>query len=203
MYISEVKKVVKKVLDNASIVFIDDMLEKTEIGWNYVYYFYELTYDNNFIAYSKFCFPLEKDKKMLRDKQIIFLYSLNCDYYAIDFEDENELEQYLINFLEKGYDKGDIREFSDFIVNGTEGFNEYFRNKNINNFIYSMELKVNKKNTICQDLKFELVLTDTEEDHTLFLNKVNNDWIVEIKDKTEKIKSLNDFYKITIDNIYK
>lgn len=204
MILSEIKDTVKKVLSKSKLLYVNDILEKTKDGWNLTYYVYGVTTDSNFILYTKFSFMLTEDKKDIRDKKLIILYDLMCNYYVTDFDDEADLTIYLSNLFEKGYDKGDIRDISNFTVEGTDKFNEELKKENKNIFISNMDFKYDEKVFNCNNLAFSFVLTTDIDgkENNIYLRKHNKNWKVSNDSFEKECTDINDVYSIVVNNLY-
>lgn len=203
MKIGEVKELVKDVLKTSKMLYINDMLEKTKEGWNLTYYVYGITYEANFILYTKFSFLLDKNKEDLKENKIVILYDLNCNYYVSDFNSKEELNKYLINLFKSGYDKGDIRDISNFLIDGTDEFNKELKRNKKNSFISNLEFKYDEKIYVCNNKIFEFILTDnTNKENKIYIQKHNKNWIVSDKSFKSEMTQLKDIYSVIIEKLY-
>ncbi len=203
MSITEIKDVVKKVLEKSKFLYLNDVLEKTKEGWNLTYYIYGITTDSNFILFTKFSFLLSSDKTEIRDKKLIILYDLSCNYYVTDFDDDADLTIYLSNLFEKGYDKGDIRDISNFCVEGTDKFNEKLKNENKNTFISNMDFVFEEKVFSCANLIFTFNLaSDSNKENKIYIKKDNKNWKVSNHSFDKEVTDINDVYSVVVENLY-
>ncbi len=191
MGIDEVRDVIKKSLKGVKSQYANEYLEKTLDGWNLTFVFYSSTLANNYVAFTKFSFLLDKTKKELRDNKVLILMDLLCNYAVGDFENPDKLGEILKSLFEKGYDKGDIKELGDFIVNGPEPFNKILNKERISNYIYSLELIPDTKLTTCQETKFNFNVKDNNNEHAFSISKPEAvKWEIEIEGSKSDLSDL-------------
>lgn len=196
MTIQQVKDSVKTGLSisGLKIQLLEDKLEKTEVGWTLTYHLFGVTFQSNFIVYTKFSFLLNKDKTELAENKMLLLKDYTCNYTGIDFN-EKTLANIIIKIVKTGYDKGDIRDFSDFIINGVDGFNNELKVLKEENFFYSLDFIPKLENT-CPNLQFKVKLTDNNKEIILLINKDDTKWNCFIDNKKEIVNNLTELYKI-------
>lgn len=203
MDINTIKKCINNALKDTKSLYINDIIEKTKVGYNLTYYMYGSTTDSNFILFTKITFLLDNSKKELKENKIIILYDLNCNYYVTEFKDEVELTKYIYNLFKEGYDKGDIRDISNFLVEGSDNFNKELKKLNKSSIITNIEYVYDKKLTNCNTMSYDFILTDnTEKENKIYLKKHNKNWILNYSEFKNEITQLNDVYKLVAEKLY-
>lgn len=195
MTVQQVKDSVKEALSEGKFLSVDDRYERTAAGYLLTYSIFYMTYETSFTAYTKFSFMVNKEKTETLEDKLVVLRDLNCNYKVVDYKDAAALVNVIKYLMKNGYDKGDIRELSDMLVDGNDGFNQAIKNAGVDNFVYSVEMAPELAEK-CPNIKLRLNITDNDGDNQVILGKRQDKWSVTIGDEQHELNELGEIYAL-------
>lgn len=184
------------------VLFFDKVYEKTRGGsWKLIYNIQGLSTEDTSMFYPnlKFIFWLNDTKTELTEDVISYLYSQSCDYKSISLDNDIEdVFETILKFIKN--EKTNV-ELSEFILNGSDGFNKELKKKNINDFVSSLTY-IPHGNKSCIETLFGFKIEMNTETYYFNLRCLQKVWEVRMGDDITIQTTLKEVYEKIIDIIY-
>lgn len=179
------------------VIKFDKIWEKVDSNYKLIYNIEGLAINTKFYANVKLIFWLDETKKNLSEDLITYLYTLYCDYKSIKITTVDETFSNILMLLDK--EKTNM-EMSDFILSGTDSFNEELKKNDINNFIQNVKF-IAQGNMPCIDMNFKFEMKSNDKDYTFYLKAYKDEWKLAYESNEESVQMI-DVPKKLIEWIY-
>jgi len=185
----------ENIIKELTSLFFNKGYEKYNNGWKLIYTIQGLTYNNYFYPNTKFIFWLNQDKNEIIENVITYLRNDKCEYVTVKLQ-ENYFD-IIMNDIKSIPDNININEF---IVKGTDKFNELLNQLQITDFFSNLEYIPYGKGS-CNDFKYKFKLTYNNGDVIPFDLYKDDNWKIDIKNETIELK-LNEIHEKLVKHIY-
>ena len=187
----------EKLIKQYKAMSFDKIWEKADSKYKLIYNIEGLTVDNKFYANVKLIFWLDETKENLSEDAITYLYTLYCDYKTIGITTVEETFNNILTLLSNEETNSDL---SNFIINGTDDFNEELKKQDINDFIQNLHF-IAQGNKPCVQTRFKFELISNNKTYEFYLKSFEKDWTLSYEDNNEQVL-MNEIPKKLIEWIY-
>lgn len=196
---NEIVLAFEDVIKKYKVQFFDKVWEKNKSSWKLIYNINGLNDGSKFYPNLKIIFWLDSVKEELTDNVVSYLYSLDCDYKSMSLD--RDIADIFNTILEFVGDEKTNKELVDFILNGTDKFNEILKKENIDDFVQNLKF-IPSGNKACIDTVYMFELETNKEKYGFKLKCLpDNVWALSVVEEETKIQ-MNDIYKKIIEIIY-
>jgi hypothetical protein len=179
--IQEIDTALKEVFDDLEAFDISTVYEQIENSSNLklVMFLNKSFYKDTLILYTKFIFTVDEDKMYLTKNSFLYLYDINCEYRAVEFEDLDDFKKQIKQIFKKKLFGRTLKILSDFIKSPATIINDWLADNKVENIsVYGFNYDPKVKIIPCKYLSFafnininnshEVELIITKENDGLF-----------------------------------
>ena len=131
--LQQLDNIIENIFDDTLVRTLDTVYElsNNEEFYKLVFSFHNITLDDTIILHTKFIFKTNLEKTHLIEDSFIYLYDINCQYHKVNFGNELDLKEQILDILNTNDFGKDIRKLSEFLESPSMLINSYLQSEGV------------------------------------------------------------------------